>query len=73
LLRLAASLAGDIPVRLGDAVTGIDQRNAGLLVTAILHASVQRQFPRLPIHGSPRRGHGDRLTSQLKGPAAHAG
>jgi hypothetical protein len=26
MLRLAASLAGDIPVRLGDAVTGIDDR-----------------------------------------------
>jgi hypothetical protein len=32
MLRLAASLADDIPVSLGEAVTGIDQRNAGLLV-----------------------------------------
>jgi hypothetical protein len=46
MLRLAASLAADIPVRLGDAVTGIDQRNAGLLARAILHASGRRQFPR---------------------------
>jgi hypothetical protein len=46
LLRLAASLAGDIPVRPGDAVTGLDQRNAGLLVKAILHTSGQGQFPR---------------------------
>jgi len=46
MLRLAASLAGDIPVRLGDAVTGIDGRNVSLLVNAVLHASGQRQFPR---------------------------
>jgi hypothetical protein len=46
MLRLAASLAGDIPVRLGDAVTGIDQRNTGLLVKAVFHAAGQRQFPR---------------------------
>jgi hypothetical protein len=48
MLRLAASLAGDIPVRLGDAVTGIDERNVALLVDAVLHASGRRQFPRLP-------------------------
>ena len=29
MLRLAASLAGDIPVQLGNAVTGIDDRKAG--------------------------------------------
>jgi hypothetical protein len=48
MLRLAASLAGDIPVQLGGAVTGIDASNVGLLVKSILHASGQRQFPRLP-------------------------
>jgi hypothetical protein len=46
MLRLAASLAADIPVQLGSAVTGIDDRNVGLLVKAILHASGQRQFSR---------------------------
>ena len=46
MLQLAASLAGDIPVQLGSAVTGIDDRNVGLLVEAILHASGQRRFPR---------------------------
>ena len=46
MLRLAASLAADVPVQLGSAVTGIDGRNVGLLVKAILHASGQRQFPR---------------------------
>jgi hypothetical protein len=46
MLRLAASLAGDVPVRLGDAVTGIDGRNVSLLVNAVLHAAGQRQFPR---------------------------
>jgi hypothetical protein len=43
MLRLAASLAGQAPICLGDAVTGIDDRNVGLLVTAIQHASGQRQ------------------------------
>ena len=37
-------LAGDIPVRPGDAVTGIDDRNVSLLVKAVLHASGKRQF-----------------------------
>ncbi len=46
MLRLAASLAADVPVQLGSAVTGIDDRNVGLLVKAILHASGQRQFSR---------------------------
>jgi hypothetical protein len=45
MLRLAASLAGQAPVILGDAITGIDDTNAGLLVKAVLHASGQRQFP----------------------------
>jgi hypothetical protein len=35
MLRLAASLAGDVPVRLGEAVTGIDACNVGLLVRAV--------------------------------------
>jgi hypothetical protein len=46
MLRLAASLAGQAPVTLGDAVTGIDDRNVALLVKAVLHASGQRQFTR---------------------------
>lgn len=45
MLRLAASLAGQVPVSLGGAVTGIDDRDAGLLVKAVLHASGRRQFP----------------------------
>jgi len=45
MLWLAASLAGQTPVILGDAITGIDNRNIGLLVKAVLHASGQRQFP----------------------------
>jgi hypothetical protein len=48
MLRLAATLADDIPVRLGDAVTGIDERNVAFLVDAVLHASGRRQLPRLP-------------------------
>jgi hypothetical protein len=45
MLRLAASLADQASVSLGEAVTGIDDRNVGLLVKAILHASGRRQFP----------------------------
>jgi hypothetical protein len=48
MLRLAASLAYDTPVSLGDAVTGIDGRNVGLLVTAVLHAAGRCQFPAAP-------------------------
>lgn len=45
MLRLAASIAGDVPVRLGDAFTRIDNRNTDLLIDALLHASGRRQFP----------------------------
>jgi hypothetical protein len=45
MLRLAASLADQAPVTLGDTVTGLDNRNADLLVTAVLHATGRRQFP----------------------------
>ena len=45
MLHLAASLADRAPVSLGEAVTGIDERNVGLLVRAIHHASGRRQFP----------------------------
>jgi hypothetical protein len=45
MLRLAASLAGQAPVSVGKAVTGIDNRQVGLLITlATSHASVRRQF-----------------------------
>jgi len=50
MLRLAASLAASLadqaPVSLGEASTGIDDRNVGLLVKAVLHASGRRQFQR---------------------------
>jgi len=42
IFLLSASLAGGIPVDLGDAVTGLDDRNIRRLVTAILHASGKR-------------------------------
>jgi hypothetical protein len=45
MLRLAASLADQAPVILGEAITGIDDRNVKLLVKAVLHASGRRQFP----------------------------
>jgi hypothetical protein len=48
MLQLAASLAGQAPVILGDTITGLDDRNVRLIVKAILHASGQRQFPSPP-------------------------
>jgi len=41
MLRLAASLAGGIPVNLRDALTGIDDRGIRLVIKAALHASGQ--------------------------------
>ena len=48
MLRLAASLAGGIPVSLRDTVTGIDHRNIELVTTAVLHAWGQRPAPEIP-------------------------
>ncbi|MGH3191387.1 MAG: hypothetical protein ACRDPY_18425 [Streptosporangiaceae bacterium] len=45
MLRLAASLAGQAHVSLGDAITGIDERNLSILASAVLHAGGRRQFP----------------------------
>lgn len=42
MLRLAASLAGGIPVNLRDALTGIDDHGIGLVIQAVLHASGHR-------------------------------
>ena len=41
VLRLAASIAGGIPVSLYDDLPGLDQRNASLVINAILHATGQ--------------------------------
>jgi ABC-type cobalamin/Fe3+-siderophores transport system ATPase subunit len=48
MLRLAASLAAGTPVNLRDTLTGIDQRNTQLLITAILHATGQRPSSDIP-------------------------
>ena len=42
ILQLSASLAAGIPVDLSDAVTGLDDRNTALLLTAIRHATGKR-------------------------------
>jgi len=39
MLLLAASIAAGTPVNLNDALPGIDRRNAGLVVSAIAHAT----------------------------------
>ena len=48
LLRITASLADGIPVDLHDTLTGLDDRNVQLLITAVLHASGQCRSPRRP-------------------------
>ena len=45
MLELAASLAGQRPVVLGDAIPGLDERNVQVLLKAVLHASGRRQYP----------------------------
>lgn len=39
MLLLAASIAGGVPVSLSDTLTGIDHRNASLIVSAVAHAA----------------------------------
>jgi hypothetical protein len=48
MLRMAASIAGQAPVILGDAITGLDDRNIQILVKAVLHASGQPHYPPAP-------------------------
>ena len=43
ILRIAASLAIGHPVNLRDAIPGLDQRNIGLVVTAVRHAAGEHQ------------------------------
>jgi hypothetical protein len=50
MLRLAASLADGTPVDLRDALTGLDDRNITLLITAVLHASGNARNPGIHDH-----------------------
>jgi len=45
VLRIAASIAGGVPVDLGEAVTGLDENNAALAAAAVLHAAGHRDLP----------------------------
>ena len=42
IFRIAASLAADVPVRLGDTITGLDHANLAAVTTAIWHAGGHR-------------------------------
>jgi len=44
VLRIAASIAGGVPVDLGEAVTGLDENNAVLTAAAVLHAAGHRDL-----------------------------
>ena len=46
ILRLAASIAGGIPVDLNDALSGLDQASISLVVRAVRHANGQRPADR---------------------------
>jgi len=48
MLRITASLADGIPVDLRDTLTGLDDHNVELLITAVLHTSGQCRSPRRP-------------------------
>ena len=48
MLKITASLADGIPVDLRDTLTGLDDRNVQLLITAVLHASGRSRSPRRP-------------------------
>ncbi len=59
-LMLAASLAEDVPVVLGDLVSGLDRENLDLVLAAIAHAGGSHQHSDIRIHedGSMTRGKG---------------
>ena len=42
MLKIAASLAGGIPVNLRDALTGLDSANINLVASAVLHTGGQK-------------------------------
>jgi hypothetical protein len=44
VLRIAASIAGGLPVDLREAVTGLDENNAVLAAAAVLHAAGYRDM-----------------------------
>jgi hypothetical protein len=51
ILRLAAGIADGLPVDLRDALTGLDDRNINLVLTAVLRTSGRR-----PQHPNPHAG-----------------
>ena len=58
-LKLAASIAAGTPVSLSDALAGIDQRNARLVIKAITHATghASRKEERRDVLGQSAGGH----------------
>jgi hypothetical protein len=48
ILRLAASLADGIPVDLRDSLTGLDDHNITLVITAVRHTAGQLQHHQAP-------------------------
>jgi hypothetical protein len=44
MLRIAAGIAEGMPVDLREAVTGLDENNAGLAAAAVLHAAGHRNL-----------------------------
>ena len=53
VVRIAASIAGGVPVDLGEAVTGLDENIAVLAAAAVLHAAGYRDL-RMAAEGGRR-------------------
>jgi hypothetical protein len=51
MLRLAASIAGEAPLNLGWALSGLDERNAALVARVVLAAAGHRQATPLSLWG----------------------
>jgi hypothetical protein len=57
ILRLAASIAHGLPIDLQDALTGLDDRNINLIITAALHTSGRPPNPTRPNPQPTSRSH----------------
>lgn len=76
MLKITASLADGIPVDLCDAVTGLDDRNIALLITAIRRASgnshQQQEDNQVPVSSQDQHG-GQDCEPEIAVPAGTAG
>ena len=62
MLRMSASIASHAPVILGDTITGLDDRNIQILVSAILHASARASSRQSDSRPKVQRMIGDQMS-----------